>query len=422
LTPPTIHESTFYGRYGAKLIAASPEYRTADYWKLFNNITAPITYEAAGTTFEIDGLKYEIVSLNEQTCRLYSIDEAVVGEHVAIPESIEYMNQKFTPIEIKGTLVNGESSIKTLTIPSSVTTISEGMIFNASLEKLTIDASITSDLLGISSIDEFVITPSVTKFGIELPSNSIGTIIIEYSETPLTTSTFTCETTSLYLGRNVSANTFKGMTALKNVTFSDKLTNIANADFSDCSGLTSLSIPNSITTIGDDAFSGCTGITQLTFEDGDSILAIEADAFKSTSLTEVYFGRQMDFTKVPCENLETVELGENVTSMVNGAFTEGNAVRTVISHNQVPPASNDAEIFSTRTYLEGELYVPEASIQAYQATNGWKLFGVVKALPDDGDSESSIGIGSVDTDNSLIGISVKHGVVYVCGKTPDDEV
>jgi hypothetical protein len=262
----------------------------------------------------------------------------------------------------------------------------------------------------------------VTKFGIELPSNSIGTIIIEYSETPLTTSTFTCETTSLYLGRNVSANTFKGMTALKNVTFSDKLTNIANADFSDCSGLTSLSIPNSITTIGDDAFSGCTGITQLTFEDGDSILAIEADAFKSTSLTEVYFGRQMDFTKVPCENLETVELGENVTSMVNGAFTEGNAVRTVISHNQVPPASNDAEIFSTRTYLEGELYVPEASIQAYQATNGWKLFGVVKALPDDGDSESSIGIGSVDTDNSLIGISVKHGVVYVCGKTPDDEV
>jgi uncharacterized protein YjdB len=90
----------------------------------------------------------------------------------------------------------------------------------------------------------------------------------------------------------------------------------------------------------------------------------------------------MDFTKVPCENLETVELGKHVTSMVKGAFTEGNAVRTVISHNPVPPTADDVDIFSTKTYLEGELYVPEASIQAYQAANGWKLFGVVKAIPD----------------------------------------
>jgi hypothetical protein len=365
------------------------------------------------------------------------------------------------------------------------------MIFGASLEKLTIDASTTSDILVISSINELAITPSVTKFSTGLLSNSIGKITIEDSETPLTTSTFKCETPSLYLGRNVSANTFKGMTTLKNVTFSDKLTSIDNGAFRDCSGLTSLSIPNAITSIGDyafygcsgltsvaipnsvtlignyafdacsaltsiefphsvssigsyafancdgltdaltipnsvntigqSAFSGCTGISQLTFEDGDETLEIKSDAFKYTSLTEVYFGRQMDFTKVPCENLETVELGKHVTSMVKGAFTEGNAVRTVISHNPVPPTADDVDIFSTRTYLEGELYVPEASIEAYQAANGWRLFGVFKPLPDEGDSESSSGIGSV-TDGGLISISAKHGVFYVSGKAPNDEV
>jgi uncharacterized protein YjdB len=208
--------------------------------------------------------------------------------------------------------------------------------------------------------------------------------------------------------------------------------------------------------------------------------------------------------------METIEFGEYVTSIAKGAFEEGNAVSTVISHNPVPPAADDANIFSSKTYLEGELYVPRTSIKAYQAANGWKLFGVVKALPSDSDGDTikeiilvatiqlntteatlnkgatlqlnaiiapdaadnktlqwtsndssvatvdetgkisaiaegtatitvrttdgsnisqtclvhvsnSSGIGSV-TDDALMSISAKHGVVYVSGKAPNDEV
>jgi hypothetical protein len=172
-----------------------------------------------------------------------------------------------------------------------------------------------------------------------------------------------------------------------------------------------------VTSIGSYAFWGCTGISQLTFEDGDATLAIPSNAFNSTTLKNAYFGRQMDFTILAWVNLETIEFGEYVTSIAKGAFAKGNAVRAVISHNPVPPTADDDDIFSTKTYLEGELYVPETSIEAYKAANGWKLFGSVKSLSD----YSSTGLRSVSS-GDYISISVKHGVVYVSGKEPNDEV
>jgi hypothetical protein len=499
MTPPTIQSGTFSDCYNANLVAASKDYNTANYWKYFKNILVPTTYEATGTIFESNGFKYEIVSLSEQTCRLYAIDESVVGEHVVIPETAEYRNRKFTTIEIKGILLNGETSVKTLTIPSNITTIADGMLFNTSLEKLTVCSSGTSDIVMLSSIDELVIAPSTAEVSADFRSNTIGKITIEDSETPLKTSTFKCEATSLYLGRNVSANTFKEMTSLENVTFSDKITSIdrytfyncsdltsliipnsvtsignyafygcggltsliipnsvttigdyafyngsnltsvvignsvtkigdyafqgcsgltsvdfpnsvttiGRSAFMNCSGLTSLDVPNSVTSIGQSAFSGCTGISELKFEDGDAALTLNTDAFKSTPLTKAYFGRQMDFTKVPCAEMETLEFGEHVTSIDKGAFSEGNAVHTVISHNPVPPTAPEADIFSSKTYFEGVLYVPDASIEAYQTANGWKLFWDVKPL------SGYSGVDNIVSDGTTSSISTENGAICV---------
>ncbi len=57
-------------------------------------------------------------------------------------------------------------------------------------------------------------------------------------------------------------NAFEGMTQLKDVIVSDKVTEIGAGCFKDCSGIESLTLPN-VTTIGEGAFEGCGNLTSI---------------------------------------------------------------------------------------------------------------------------------------------------------------
>jgi hypothetical protein len=148
VTPPTIYSSTF-SDCSVPLLAASDDYKVSDYWKYFTIIAAP--YTPTGTTFEVDGLKYEIISINDLTCRLYAIDETVTGVNVVIPETVVYKNRTFTPIEITGVLIKRDSSVKSLSVPSCATSISSGIIFKSSLEKLIVNTPITTNFICASN-------------------------------------------------------------------------------------------------------------------------------------------------------------------------------------------------------------------------------------------------------------------------------
>jgi hypothetical protein len=314
VTPPTIYSTTF-SDYSVPLLVASEDYKTTNYWENFTNIVVP--YTPTSTTFEVDGLKYEVISVNDLTCRLYAIDGTVTGENVVIPEIVVYKNCTFTPVEIKGILRKGITSVKSVSIPSCTTTISNGTMWNTKLSTLTVSAPVTTNFAYASSIDELVVTPSVPQISNDLRTNTIGKITIEDSETALNTTQLKCSgTKEVYLGRNVSASTFEDMTALEKVTISDK-----------------------VTAIRESAFSGCT------------------------------------------------------------------AIRTVVSRNTTPPTTDDP--FSNETYLEGLLYVPDASIEAYQAAAGWKNFWEVKPL-----SEYN-GVKEIVIDNREDVISVDNGAISV---------
>jgi hypothetical protein len=515
-TPPTITEDTF-SDYKVPLIAASKDYKTADYWKNFTNVSTE--YTPTGRTFEENGLKYEIIDVNDCTCRLYGIDESVEG-NVVIPSTVTYREREFTPIEISGVLIKGETPITSLSIPSNISTLTSGCVLDASLAKLTVNTAITNNITVRASIDELVIAPSATEFSNDLNSNTIAKLTIEDGETSLTTTQFKGVIKELYLGRNVSENTFAGLTSLEKVSISDKATSIEQSTFSGCSSmselniaeseteltigssafsnvkptkvylgrnissaiftgdtnlsdltigdkvtainnsefngctslselrlpnsvtsigssafndcsahtaltipssvtsigssafngcstLTALTIPNSVTTIGNDAFGGCTGIAELKFEDGERKLTLGDDAFKDVTLKEIYFGRQMNFANAPVSALETVEFGENVTSIETGAFKDAQSLISVTSRNTVPPTTENP--FNDDTYLDGTLYVLATAIETYKAAAGWKNFWTVKAI--DGISSGVSEIG----DNSNALFSVENGVIRVSG-------
>jgi hypothetical protein len=132
----------------------------------------------------------------------------------------------------------------------------------------------------------------------------------------------------------------------------------------------------------------------------------------------------MDFSYISFPALETVEFGENVTSIASGAFKNSTAIRTVKSHNVTPPTTDDA--FASKTYLQGTLYVPSESISDYQNATGWENFWTISALEGDTTAvkdinvDGAIGAETVVDVYSLSGVQVMRGVEMgsISGLTP----
>jgi len=106
--------------------------------------------------------------------------------------------------------------------------------------------------------------------------------------------------------------------------------------FRECHNLTSVTIPNSVTFIEDYAFSGCSGLTSVT-------------------------------------------IPNSVTSIGNYAFYYCCGLIEMINESSVPQTIV-ANVFSYVNLSACTLHVPEASIDAYHATNVWKDFGNIMPI------------------------------------------
>ena len=276
-----------------------------------------------------------------------------------------------------------------LTIGASVTSIGDYAFsgcngFTGSLTMVNVATIGDAAFFGCSSFTGSLVIPnSVTLIGNSAFRNCTsftGSLVIPNSEIGISAfRNCTGFTGSLTIGNSVTTiddYAFYGCSGFTgSLTIGNSLTTIGNYAFSGCSGFTgSPTIPNSVTSIGNYAFYGCSGFTgSLTIP--KSVTSIGTYAFYGCS----------GFTG-------SLIIGSSVTTIDDVAFGNCSGFTSMVVKREIPPTlgTNAMTVF----YIVPKsipVYVPCASLSAYQTASGWSAFTNYQCLSYDFSAVCSTG-------------------------------
>ena len=262
------------------------------------------------TIFE-DGIYYTLNAIDEfiyATVSDFETDDegkSVLPETVVIPESIEHKGETYTVAEIGYMAFADCSTLREITLPSTITSINDYAFSGAShLEKVVIPSDI-----------EF------SYFGKEV---FFGTPVLGYFAE-------NCEDGEVILGQNVLlaylgnektytvpeeidfiADRCFFMSGVEKINFNETVTEILPYTFANCRNLKEIDIPDSIIALGEGAFSNCTNLEKVNL--GDSFELFGYKVFEGTKVKEIYIGASVvdamgAFTG--CNTLEKITVSED---------------------------------------------------------------------------------------------------------------
>jgi len=94
--------------------------------------------------------------------------------------------------------------------------------------------------------------------------------------------------------------------------------------------------------------------------------------------------------------LTSVTIGNSVTEIGGAAFGGCDGLTTVICKAITPPSLPESG-FSTTAYSNASLYVPAASLQAYQSTEYWSSFAnIMSILVGDIDGDGQVTVSDIN--------------------------
>ena len=231
---------------------------------------------------------------------------------------------------------------------------------------------------------------------------------------------------------NINASTFYNCSSLENIKFGTGVKTIYKNTFYGCSALPIIEIPKNVTSIGDYAFDNCSKLSNVIIEDRDTVLTLGSNGsspiFSDCPLDSVYIGGDISYkttssygyspfynnktlravtitdkeTEISenefygCANLKSVSIGDGVETIEKYAFSGcsslesfafGTSMKTIgeeafsdctalvklHSKAMTPPVCGTQALDDINKW-NCELYVPGASISAYQAADQWKEF------------------------------------------------
>lgn len=177
----------------------------------------------------------------------------------------------------------------------------------------------------------------------------------------------------------LKASFFSGCTSLTSVTIPSTVTTIENNVFSN-SGVTSISIPSAVTKLGTDCFTG-SQLASITFEQNSTLDDLGGGCFNSTKLVTIDIPDSCTIIRNNCfmniNTLTSVTIGTGIQT-IQDAFTVGNnSTYTLTIKATTPPTFTH-----TNSKKPTAIYVPSASVSAYQLADGWSVWAdIIQAIP-----------------------------------------
>ena len=385
---------------------------------------------------EVDGINYWFSYKNEAF--VLKRDSSEYSGQIIIPESVEHNGFSYNVVGVADSAFYGCSALTSITLPNGLTSIG-GSAFSGctALNSITIPLSVTN--IDVSVFEGCTMLPTensvryADKWAVSVTDKSLTTYTLRDNTIGIADQTFSqCPNlTSIILPSgltSIGSSAFSGCRGLTSIALPDSLTSIGAKAFAFCSSLSAIAIPQATETIKSGAFSGCSSLTNIIIEDRASKLTFGGkNVFDGCPLDSVYIGGKIKGTPFSvnkslrsvsfannvdsiyaeefygCSNLKNVAMGDAVSSIGYQAFsgcsslesfTFASAMKTIggkafsgctsmtslISLATTPPICGNLALDDIDKW-SCVLKVPESSISAYQAADGWKEFFFIESLP-----------------------------------------
>ena len=176
----------------------------------------------------------------------------------------------------------------------------------------------------------------------------------------------------------IEASAFESCSHLKSITLPETLKNINGYAFSS-TGLTAVTIPVSVDSIGDRAFGSCADLAAIRIPDSEKVLKLRTGYYGTFAYSDaektVYVGRNIwrNENSSVFSKVTGVEFGPTMTNIATYLLSGSTALANVKAQ-WLQPFDIDENVFAKAVYETATLWIPNGTLQAYKAANGWKNF------------------------------------------------
>lgn len=335
-------------------------------------------FNAAAYDFEVDGIYYDLVSVDEQTCAVSVPAEGTVySGDITIPDVVPFGGRSFKVIAVKEYAFNG-NQVENVVLGDNVLTIEYGAFAGSTLKNIVFDNSL-KEISAFAfnyceQLTDVVFPESLEFIGNDAFAQAYNLSSVKFNDGLKAIEHSAFRNTSLkevILPKNLTrmgggpndwdyGNMFLECTSLEHVVLPEKLEYLCPGAFGGCTNLKSIFIPDNITIIGERAFEN-SGLTE--FLGGNGIETIAYGVFSD------------------CKSLETVNLGPKMKSIMYNAFYGCDKIKTINSRSLEAPTleTYDGETaFEKLVYVNANLYIPSEAEESYKSAPEWKDFWNIK--------------------------------------------